>query len=277
MIDMHLHSTWSDGSLSVPELVCRLKNNNITHAVLTDHDCILGYELFLNNCRDEGIITIPGVELEAYYDLNNSKYLHLLCYDYNDSEKLNDFLEKERQLRINAILDGIKKLKERGINVELDDVKKMSEGRHLLINHLCILLEKMNFVKSKYDAYNMFLDEKSYYHVDYPKYSVEEIINLIHSVGGVAVLAHPRRIPMDYVEKEEYIKHLKEIGLEGIEAYYADDTPEQRKFSIEMGKKYSLIQTVGSDWHCDADNISFGNDYIDQEHIKVLKKRFFYE
>ena len=278
MIDMHLHSTWSDGSLNVSELVYRLEENGVTHAVLTDHDCILGYESFLNNCRGKGIITIPGVELEAYYDADNSKYLHLLCYNYDDSERLNQFLERERQLRIKAILDGIEKLKTKGINVTLEDVKNMSEGRHLLINHLCMLLEKKNVVKSRFDAFNMFLNEDSYYHVDYPKYTVEEIISLIHKVGGTAVLAHPKRIPMNYDEKEKLVKYLKSIGLQGIEAYYATDTPEERNFSLEMGYKYSLIETIGSDWHCDEDNISFGTScYINPEHIKVLKRNFFHE
>ena len=277
MIDMHLHTTWSDGSLSTGELTDKLKDNDITHAVLTDHDCILGYNSFLKHCEEKGIITIPGVELEAYYDIENSKYLHLLCYDYDDGDKLNKFLENERQLRIKAILEGIEKLKEKGINIEFENVKKMSEGRHLLINHLCILLEKMNVVKSRFDAYNMFLDENSDYYVEYPKYSVENMIKLGHEVGGSMVLAHPRRINMDYEQKEKYIKYLKEIGLDGIEAYYADDTKEQRDFSIRMGEKYSLIQTVGSDWHCIEDNIDFGNSYVDEKHIKVLKRRFFNE
>lgn len=277
MIDMHLHTNWSDGSLNTSDLVNKLHISGITHAVLTDHDCILGYDLFNNDCKKKHIVTIPGVELEAYYDLENSKYLHLLCYNFKDRNKLNCFLEKERDARIKAILAGIKKIKSIDVNISLEDVKKISEGRHLLINHLCILLEKLGVVKSRFDAYNMFLDYNSEYHVAYPKHSVEEILDLIHKVDGIAVLAHPKRINMDYDRKEKYIKYLKEIGIEGIESYYGFDTKEEREFSIKMAEKYDLIQTVGSDWHCDADNIGFGSSYIDENKVKVLKRRFFNE
>ncbi|MBQ9024608.1 MAG: PHP domain-containing protein [Bacilli bacterium] len=277
MIDMHLHTTWSDGSLTTSDLVNKLYLNGITHAVLTDHDCILGYESFKKECQRKNIVTIPGVELEAYYDVKNSKYLHLLCYNYKNKNQLNSFLEKERTLRINAILEGIERVKNDGIFVSLDDVKKMSEGRHLLINHLCILLEKLGAVQSRFDAYDMFLNNNSTYHVSYPKYSVEEILELINSVGGVAVLAHPKRLNMNYDEKEKYIKYLKDCGIQGIEAYYSFDSASEREFSIEMSKKYNLIATVGSDWHCEDDNISFGNTFISKNEQKILKRSFFNE
>ena len=277
MIDMHLHTTWSDGSFSTSELVDKLKNSGITHAVLTDHDCILGYESFKKSCFQNNIKTIPGVELEAYYDVKNSNYLHMLCYNANNLEKLNDFLEEERALRIKAILEGIELLKKEDINVTLEDVQKMSEGRHLLINHLCILLEKKKYVKSKFDAYQMFLNDNSNYHLNYPKYTVEDIMEVIKDVGGVAVLAHPKRIRMDIIEKENYIKYLKSRGLQGIEAFYSFDTEEERDFSNEMAEKYSLIKTIGSDWHCEEDNIDFSNKYADPETIKILKRRFFDE
>lgn len=277
MIDMHLHTKWSDGLLSTSELVEQLYTNGITHAVLTDHDCILGYESFKKECQDKNIATIPGVELEAYYDVENSKYLHLLCYNYRHSDKLNSFLEKERCLRIKAIKEVIDKLKNDDVYISLEDVKKMSEGRHLLINHLCILLEKMGIVNSRFNAYNMFLDDNSPYRVPYPKYSVEEVLQLIDSIGGVSVLAHPKRLNMSVVEKEKYIKYLKDCGLQGIESYYAFDNVDERKFSIETAKKYDLVETVGSDWHCEDDNIDFGNKYITDHKKRILKRRFFNE
>ena len=277
MIDMHLHTNWSDGLLNTSELVKKLHLNGITHAVLTDHDCILGYESFKKECDDMNINTIPGVELEAYYDVEKSKYLHMLCYNYKDSEALNKFLENERALRIKFILEVIEKLAEKDIIISLEDVKKMSEGRHLLINHLCILLEKKGVIKSRFDAYKMILDNTSQFKISYPKYSVEEILELINLVGGIAVLAHPKRLEMDYEKKEDYIKYLKEKGIEGIEAFYSFDTGKERNFSLEMAKKYNLISTVGSDWHCENDNINFGSIYIDQCKQKILRKRFFNE
>lgn len=277
MLDMHLHSQWSDGSLNINDLVNKLSHNGITHAVLTDHDCILGAEEFANLCKAKKIKTINGVELEAYYDVKNSLYLHMLCYGFKDHKLLNDFLEYERNLRIKSIYKGLEKINKKGFNFKFEDVQKMSEGRHLLINHLCILLEKEKIVKSKFDAYNMFLDPKSEYYVDYPKFSVKQIMDIINKVGGIPVLAHPKRIRMNSDEKDKYISVLKDWGLEGIEAYYSFDNDNERKFSIEMSKKYNLIETVGSDWHCDEEHIPFGNMFITDEKVKILKRKFFNE
>lgn len=275
MIDMHLHTKWSDGSYTVPELVKKLNNYNITHAILTDHDCICGNEEFKIECSKYNIVSTVGTELEAYYDLEKSLYLHLLCYNYKNGYSLNQFLEYERNERIKAIQNAILLLKDKNYNIDLEDVMNMSEGRHLLINHLCILLEKMEIVKSRYDAYNLFLNSKLKKQINYPRPTVEEIIQKIYEVGGIPVLAHPKRINLNYHEKEEYIKYLKSIGLIGIEAYYSFDTPKERAFSTYIAKKYGLIETVGSDWHCEEDGINFGNVFIPNEKEKILLRTFF--
>lgn len=277
MIDMHLHSKWSDGSLKVSELIQKLKLNDISHAALTDHDCILGNEEFKKISDKYNIKTICGVELECFYNLNAPSYLHMLCYNYKNIKKLNDFLERERSYRIQAIKEAIEKIKKIGIFTSLDEVKSMSCGRHLLINHLCILLEKKKFVKSRFDAYQMFLNPDSELYVKYPKITVEEIMKIIYDVGGIAVLAHPKRIDMNKIELENYVLYLKKIGLKGIETYYSFNTEEETEFCKYLSNKYELIDTVGSDWHCEEEKINFGNKYISYEKEKVLKRSFFNE
>ena len=277
MIDMHLHTKWSDGDLTTKELAKKLNENNITHAVLTDHDCVLGNESFKNECSKYGIKTIEGVELEGFYNSEKSLYLHMLCYDFQDKKELNRFLEDERNRRIEGISEAIKKLKEKGIHITLDEVKSMSCGRHLLLNHLCILLEKKGVVKSKFDAYQDYLDDNSPNKINYPKTTVEDLIKESQKVGGKIVLAHPKRIRMNNYDKEEYVKYLKDLGLYGIEAYYSFDTNEEREFSKYLSEKYNLIGTVGSDWHTEDDHIDFGNKNVPNEHVKKLVKVFFNE
>ena len=277
MIDMHLHSLWSDGSLTTEELVKRLQKQSITHAVLTDHDCVLGNNDFAKFASQVGIKTIPGVEIETYYDLKKSKYLHMLCYNYQDYNGINNYLENLRLLRIEAIKEGIKKLETRGINTDIEEIQKMSEGRHLIINHICIYLEKIGFVKSRFEAYNMFTDPTSPLFVKYPKPTIEETIKQIEKFGGVAVLAHPKRISMDKSELEAFVSYLCSIGLYGLETYYGFNTDEETMFSEYLSDKYSLVRTVGSDWHCDSDNINFGSKKISQDRIKILRKELFNE
>lgn len=277
MIDMHLHTKWSDGSLQVSELVQKLKLSDINYASLTDHDCILGNEEFEKISDKYNIKTIYGVELECYYNLYTSSYLHMLCYNYKDIKKLNDFLEQERLHRIEAIKEAIERIKKIGIFTNLDEVKSMSCGRHLLINHLCILLEKKRFVKSRFEAYQMFLNPNSELYVNYPKITVEEIMKIIDDVGGIPVLAHPKRINMNKIELENYVSYLKKIGLKGIETYYSFNTKEEIEFCEYLSNKYELIDTVGSDWHCEEEKINFGNKYITSEKEKILKRSFFNE
>lgn len=277
MLDMHLHTKWSDGNLEVAELVKKLAIHGVNYAVLTDHDCILGNEEFKKTANENNIKTIKGVELECYYDVNNSYYLHMLCYDFKDSKKLNDFLENLRNDRIEALKTAIKKLEYHGEVIKLDEVKQMSCGRHLLINHLCILLEKNKFVKSRYDAYQMFLNPNSNFYINYPKITVEDMLKMIQDVGGIPVLAHPKRINMNKKELEDYIFYLKQLGLQGIETYYSFNTDEDTKFFEYLSNKYGLIDTIGSDWHGEEEKIQFGYKNVPEEKEIVLKRRLFNE
>lgn len=277
MIDMHLHTVWSDGELTPAELSKRLSENNITHAVLTDHDCVLGNDDFKKYCNRLDIKTIEGCELEGFYDVDNSCYLHMLCYDLKDKEELNRFLEEEREKRIKGIKEAISNLSNKGIIVSFEEVKNMSCGRHLLLNHLCMLLEKKGYVDSRFKAYQNFLDDGSKDRINYPKTTVEELLTEIKKVDGKAVLAHPKRIKMNNQDKEKYVKYLKELGLFGIEGYYSFDSKEEREFSNYLAEKYDLISTVGSDWHTPKEQIGFGNDFVEEKHVKKLVRRFFYE
>ena len=277
MIDMHLHTVWSDGELTPAELSKRLSENDITHAVLTDHDCVLGNDDFKKYCNRLDIKTIEGCELEGFYDVDNSCYLHMLCYDFKDKEELNRFLEEEREKRIKGIKEAISNLSNKGIIVSFEEVKNMSCGRHLLLNHLCMLLEKKGYVDSRFKAYQNFLDDGSKDRINYPKTTVEELLTEIKKVDGKAVLAHPKRIKMNNQDKEKYVKYLKELGLFGIEGYYSFDSKEERKFSNYLAEKYDLISTVGSDWHTPKEQIGFGNDFVEEKHVKKLVRRFFYE
>lgn len=277
MIDMHLHSLCSDGEKTVSELILKLLNSGVKYASLTDHDTICGSDSFENECKKVGINTVPGVELEAFYDKEKLNYLHLLCYDYNNKKTLKTFLEEEREKRILAINKYVNYFRKNGYAISFDDIQKEMIGNHILINHLCAVLEKKNIFKTKYDAYKFLLSNDTFSSFNYPRYTMEEIMILIKEIDGKSVLAHPNRLRMGNNDKETIIKKLVDYGLMGIESYYFMDNYNEMLFSNYIAQKYNLIETVGSDWHYENENINFGNKNITSYKEKILRKEFFHE
>lgn len=273
MIDLHLHSNLSDGELSVGVLSKKIHLNKITHAILTDHDCVLGTKDFVDNCYNLGIKSIPGVELQVYKDLRKSEYLHMLAYNFKDMKKLSSFLAYEREQRIFSIKSCIDLLNKLNINITFDDVKKLSRSNHLLINHVFLYLEKMKTMNYS-TAYSLFCDESSDYYIDYPKISDKDAINFIHSIGGEAVLAHPKRLHLNKNDLEDYVKHLKKYELDGIETYYSFNNNDETEYSEYLAQKYCLFETAGSDWHCEEENIPIGMRIPEQKKELVLRRLF---
>lgn len=274
-IDMHLHTNLSDGKLSIKALAKELSLKNMQCVSLTDHETTNGTLAMKNECAKYGIKTIPGIEMEATYDFERNYTLHLLCYDYKNIKRLNKFLEELDDARRDAIKDAINKLKSKNIFVTIEEVKDNCKMKKATLNSLISILVKRGIFSSYQQGIKEFLDRSSPLYVDYPRYSARYMLDLINSVGGVSVLAHPKTI--EYTDKrlDELMKYLKDNGLDGIETYCRKCSEKVIRRSEQYAKEYNLLETVGSDFHEKKSGSYLQVHNVPKEKILILKDRFY--
>lgn len=267
MIDLHTHSLFSDGDLTPSEVVKRAKQKGVSVLSLTDHDCILGLEEARLACEQMGIQFIPGVELEAATDISQSNYIHILGYNFDKPEILDQYLKTLREERLSIINKYIELLNHLGFNTCFDEINALTPGMHLTTYHIPVFLYKKGYYETFEAAKKDFLHPDGKYYISRNYYDVDFIIDLIIRAGGIPVLAHPCRLPQKNANLDSYISTLKQKGLMGIETYYSQHTAADILFYESLAKKYNLLQTAGSDWHSSTENIEIGMNPFNEEKI----------
>ncbi len=246
-LDLHSHSTHSDGTLTPSELLNLAKENNLKILAITDHDNIEGSKKLVElNAKD--IIVYSGVELNAKVDKGQ---MHILGYNidlYN--KELNEKLKELKENSKSNIMLYIKQLKE-DFNITLpeEDINNLlnREG-NIGRPQLALILVKYGYCTSVKEAFDIYLkDDKVRNHKRW--ITKEECINLIINAGGVPVLAHPFTLKLTNEELKEELKNLIDLGLKGIEVYHSRSNEEQRTYYKELAKEFNLLTTGGTDFH----------------------------
>lgn len=247
MIDLHTHSTFSDGSLTPEELVAEAQKAGLVAIALTDHDTTAGLERFLDACCTTTVRGIPGVEISADFQPGT---LHMLGYfvDPNHAplEESLRWIREGRELRNAQILEKLQRL---GLNVTWEEVKSYAGEDVVGRPHFAQALVARGYVKTKDEAFERFLGKGKPAYADRRRFAPEECIRLIHEAGGSAVLAHPFTLGLMDREIKEFVQRLKANGLDGIEVFYTEHTVEMTRKYAEMAKELKLIATGGSDFH----------------------------
>jgi predicted metal-dependent phosphoesterase TrpH len=247
IIDLHVHTTASDGSLTPREVVRRAKALGLKAIAVTDHDTVAGVEEALEEGILCGLEVIPGIEISV--DVTKGT-CHLLGYfiDYKDKDLLKRllFIQRAREERN---LKMLQKLKALGIDLTLEEVKAQAKDGQICRPHFALAMIKKGYVSSVDEAFERFLKKGGPAYVEKFRLSPEEAIRMILQSKGIPVLAHPFTLELEKEEFETFLKELKQHGLKGIEAYYPDHTLEQTEFYERLGKKYGLLITGGTDFH----------------------------
>lgn len=279
MIDLHTHSTYSDGSLSINELVSNAVENKVDVMAITDHDTTLGVEEYSKNIRDD-IIVIPGVEFstETYY-LGKKTKIHMLGYGYKVYDKLiNKILNDLYQRHYNDNKGYIEGLITKFSYLSSEFFIDFNYGKSgWLYKHI---LNCVNEYLSKEE-----LEELREYLVNnkpnYNKYNEDvcDVIKLMKSVGGYTVFAHPQKCNLSEEELRTLVKYLIDNGLDGLETYHIDSTSSDRKIVHEIALEYGLYETGGSDFHSFVYGNSVGNPNIKfpENYDSLLVKRLIKE
>ncbi len=243
-IDLHVHSTASDGTLSPTQVVRLAREKGLQAIALTDHDTIDGVGEAIEAGALYGVEVIPGIELAADFPGEN---LHLLglYIDYEDK----DFLQKlkplvnSREIRNQKMLDQLDDL---GLPISLEENSNATTR-----GHFAKALLEAGHVASMEEAFDLYISPGKPGYIKRMTPSPKECIDLIHQAGGLAILAHPTLYGLDMIEIETLIARLADDGLEGIEAIYCLHSPEEEAALIKIAKKYNLIISGGSDFHGD--------------------------
>jgi len=243
-IDLHTHSTISDGTLTPNEIFESAVQNNLEVISITDHDTIDALNDITN--IPENLIFIKGVEISAEFP----KTLHILGYDFDPSnedlsktlKELQDF-RKKRNLKIQ---ENMAKL---GFHISSEELVTEAKGEIVGRPHFAKLMHKKGYVNSYQEAFDKYLAKGKLLYLNKKRLEPQKAIELILNAGGIPVLAHPYQTKLNDDELELLIKELKEYGLIGIEVFYSQHTRKQEQLYLQFASKYNLLITAGSDFH----------------------------
>lgn len=246
-IDLHIHSTASDGTLTPTEVVKEAKKQNLAAMALTDHDTVAGIPEAMQAAISENIILIPGIELSCHAF---GKEIHMLGYflDYEDTV----FLERLEELRINRANRNNRMLaafQEDGFPITMEKLQHGNPDTVITRAHFARVLVEEGIVSSKDAAFKKYLGAGKKYYLPRSEIKPADALKYIKEAGGVAVLAHPFEYQLSKKDLIALIEELKELGLGGIEAYHSSHYQQQSAYLREMSRRYHLAATGGSDFH----------------------------
>ena len=261
MVDLHMHSSFSDGSDTPTQLVEKAKRLGLTAIALTDHDTIDGIPEFIMAGKQLGMITVPGVEISVDTKLPNNGHMHMLgLFIDPQSKRLKetlDYLRTQRNIRAEKI---IRKLNELGVSITLEELLEEAGEGSIGRPHVAKILVRKGVVSSIQEAFDIYLAKGKPAYMDKVKLGEEDAITMIHDAGGLAILAHAHLMNYDtFDEARQRILELKSIGLDGFEIYYSTMPEEYTRGLIELANQEGFVVSGGSDYHgANKDNIEMG-------------------
>ena len=255
-VDLHTHSTASDGVKSPGELVAMAKDKSLSMLSITDHDTLDGIPVGYAAAEEKGVEFLPGIELSV--DLEEQGLTaHLLGYfpGMNVSDLLNSssplgqaitFVKKGRSSRNPKILE---KLRDNGIYIDMETVRLIAAGDVLGRPHIAEAMLNAGYVSTMKEAFNRFLAKGKAAYVERDRLPVVRAIEIILESGGLPVMAHPGYIEMNRETLNGFFRKMKGHGLAGIEVYYPTHNNETVKILKAYALEYQLVVTGGTDYH----------------------------
>ncbi|MDR2304026.1 MAG: PHP domain-containing protein [Treponema sp.] len=258
MIDLHTHSTASDGSCSPRELIREASRRGLNAIALTDHDTIDGLQEGRDEAERLGIHFVPGIEIEIEQEPEKDGWpsggeFHLLGLGIEKPapsflEMVKD-LQKFREERNQEILN---RMEEQGIEVKLEDIAAFSKGSSIGRPHFAAFLVNRKLVKNIEQAFSRYLGSGQVLHVPKKGVAFERATAAIQESGGIPVMAHPLSLYLAWGKLPAFIARLKERGLSGLEAWHPAARTGECKRLEKLGKTLNLYITEGSDYHGEA-------------------------
>ncbi len=248
-VDLHCHSTASDGTLPPREVVQLARESNLSALSLTDHDTIAGIADASDEARKLGIDFLPGIEISAEFPAPGT--LHILGYGIDPTSPslvaLTAELIAARDAR-NPII--VEKLNELGVSVSMREWEDEAKGGVLGRPQLAAVLVRKGYVSSIKNAFDKYLGQRAPAYVDKERLKPREAIARISAARGLAVLAHPVQLrAQNDAQLETFVKNLVDQGLAGIEVIHSDHDAQAVEKMSRLAERFGLLKTGGSDFH----------------------------
>ncbi|GAB6188560.1 PHP domain-containing protein [Marinitoga arctica] len=245
LLDLHCHSTFSDGTLSPRQIIKKAKNLGIKMLSITDHDTIKSQKEAIEFADKINLKYIPGVEINVEFPT----LMDILGYNIDvENEYLNSILETIYHKRIERNKQMIELLKKEGFKIDIEDLEGVSLytiGRP----HIARILLKKGYGASVSQIIESYLTRGKKCYIERFKFSPKKTIKAIKKSGGIAVLAHPKKLRLSNSQLEILVEELKDYGLDGIECFHYSSNPKYTNFLIDLARKNGLLVTAGSDYH----------------------------
>lgn len=270
MIDLHVHTYYSDGTLSPEKVVERAKQRGVTTLSITDHDGLEGILEAQQAGKQHGVRIIPGIELSAAIEEGDifsrqaesgqEIYMHILGYGIDKENKsLKEVISEIQENRVRRNEKMLLVLKELGYSLSVEDLQTDPHSRYIGKPNMARALVKKGYISYAKEAFEKgkFLSHPEVKKIHRVKIEATEAIDLIKDAGGIAVLAHPMKIT--YKNKNEegsfydklwpLLLELKKCGLGGLECYYSSHLISETERLLEMAEKAQLLISAGTDFH----------------------------
>jgi 3',5'-nucleoside bisphosphate phosphatase len=260
-IDLHTHSTASDGRESPAEVIASAVQTGLDVVALTDHDTTAGWAQAAAAAEREGIALVRGIEISSK---DNGISIHLLGYLHDPSASgLLDELERSRESRTSRAQRIVERISQ-DLPLDWDDVlKQIGPGATIGRPHIADAMVANGIVNSRDDAFRVYLNSGSPYYATHYAVDAVQAVRLVVAAGGVAVMAHPLASKRGRVVDDSVIESMAEAGMAGLEVHHRDHTPEQVRHGLDLAASLDLFVTGSSDYHGDGKVNRLGENMTD--------------
>lgn len=277
IVDLHVHSTASDGTYTPTELIAEAKRAGLSALALTDHDTTAGIKEAMSAAEKENMELIPGIELSTDY---KGKEVHIVgLYIDVENKELIEQTAAFRKCRDSRNEEIIAALQKEGFTITMEALKAENPDCVITRANIARFLYNHGMIKSVQEAFDKYIGDGCRCYVNRFKISPTDAVRLIKQAGGIAVLAHPLLYHMSTVNLQKLIEELKEAGLDAIEAIYSTYSTGEEQLMKRTAKENGLLISGGSDFHGSNKPrirlaVGYGHLYIPYSVLEELKNRF---
>ena len=247
MIDLHVHTTASDGQYTPAQIIQKASEKNINAIAITDHDTTAGLKEALEEGKKLGVTVVPGIELNITFPTGE---FHLLGHGLKEpSKSLTNIVENVIKNRNDRNLQIIEKMNADGVPLSIEEITNDYPDTVIGRPHFAAELVKLKVVKTRQQAFDQYLARGRKWYVPRICTNLDEAIVAIRDSGGVPVLAHPMSLYLSWGRLPDFLKDCYEKGIVGIEAFHPGARVTECLRLEELGRKLGFIITAGSDFH----------------------------